>query len=108
MISKIEKLSIQFEAIQELTKRGGFINCFDRYAVLLYINNNSKPPDKRVRFSDLSEYVKQSDVYLANLVKEGVETGYIRIHVCPDDKRRKSYELTDKSLDSINSILGSK
>ena len=107
MTEKIKRLSNQFEAIQKLTKSGGFINCFDRYAVLLYINNNSNPPEKRVRFSDLSQYIKQSDVYLANLLKEGVETEYIKIHICPEDKRRKSYELTKKSLAEINSILGS-
>ena len=98
-------LSRYFENIQDLTKAGNFINCFDRFAVIIFIHNNSAPPEKRVRFSDLSKYIKQSDVYLANLIKEGTERGYIKIHTCPDDRRRKSYELTDKSISRLYSVV---
>ena len=101
---KILDLSDTFEELQEITKSGSFLNCFDRVAILLFIYKNSNPPDERVRFSDLASYIKQSEVYLAKVLKEGVETDHIKIYKCPEDRRRKSYELTTRSLKIFQSL----
>ena len=94
-----------FEAIRKETKKSGFINCFDRFDLLLYIYNHSLNDGKSVHFSNLSQYIKQSDVYLASTLKEGIETGYIESRLCTDDKRKKCYSLTRLASAKIDRLI---
>ena len=94
-----------FEAIRKETKKSGFINCFDRFDLLLYIYNHSLNDGKPVHFSNLSQYIKQSDVYLASTLKEGIETGYLESRICIEDKRKKCYSLSKSATAKINHLI---
>lgn len=103
--SNLRFTSVVFEAIRKKTKQSGFINCFDRFDLLLYIYSHTKNDGQTVHFSDLSQYIKQSDVYLASTLKEGVESGYLKSSVCPEDRRRRCYELSDMAASTMEELL---
>jgi len=103
--SNLKYTSAIFEAIRNETKQSGFINCFDRFDLLLYIYSHTKNDAKPVHFSDLSKYIKQSDVYLASTLKEGIETGYLKSTVCNDDKRKRCYKLSDIATSKIVKLI---
>ena len=106
--NNLQLISGIFEAIRKETKLTGYINCFDRFDLLLYIHSHSLHDCKPVLFSDLSRYIKQSDVYLASTLKEGIETGYLESSTCPDDKRKKGYTLSKTAALEIENLLNTK
>ncbi len=103
--NNLKLTSAIFEAIRNETKQSGFINCFDRFDLLLFILNHSRNDGEPVHFSDLSKYIKQSDVYLASTLKEGIETGYIECKEYSDDKRRKCYTLSETATLEIENLI---
>ena len=81
-----------------------YIKDFETFNLVLYIYSKQYLLGENVRFSDLQKFTKRSDVYLANLIKEGLLARYLDFEICPTDKRRKHYFVMQPAISFMNSL----
>ena len=98
-ISNVDLIRISsfLENTNKLFESVEFIKNFEILNILLFIHRRELE-GKNVRFKELQNYVKKSDVYLSALLKNGLETNHLSISRVEEDKRIKHYHLTEKSL----------
>jgi hypothetical protein len=98
------RISLFLEQSNNLFRTSSFIKNFEILNFILHIYKQSNILGTEVRFKNLKTFTTKSDVYLSNLLKNGLESGYLSIHLSPKDKRSRSYQLTEQSLNFIRSL----
>ena len=88
----------------EVFRTSPFIKNFDYLDLFFYIYRNDTLLKKAVRFKDLSIYSSKSDVYLTKFLKHGVESGYLSCIKSTEDKRTKTYHVTENALPFLKRI----
>ena len=89
---------------EKLFNNSDFIKTFEILNLVLYIHRENTINKLSVNFKDLKKYLNRSDVYLANKLKDGLLTGYLKVEVPSSDKRIRNYSLEKKSFDFMTSL----
>ena len=74
-------------------EESNFIKNFEILNLLLYIYRK-KACNEGVRFKELKNFTKKSDVYLSNFLKSGLEVGFLSVLVSTTDRRVNNYRVT--------------
>ena len=98
------RISTFLEHSNNLFKTSTYIKNFEILNFILHVYKQNIILGKRVRFKSLKLFTTKSDVYLSNLLKSGLESDYLSVHLCPKDKRSRSYQLTQRSLGFIKKL----
>lgn len=98
------RISSFLEHSNSLFTSSTFIRNFEILNFILHIYKKNNILGERVRFKHLKKFTTKSDVYLSNLLKNGLEAKYLSVHFCASDKRLRSYELTKSSLSFISKL----
>ena len=72
--------------------------------MILFLYRRVELDGGKVYFSTLKEYVSKSDVYLAKLLKHGIEDGYLWYQISKEDRRLKEYYLAENALIFIDRL----
>jgi DNA-binding MarR family transcriptional regulator len=98
------RISLFLEHSNSLFNSSAFIKNFEILNIILFIYKTNNILGKTVQFKNLKQFTTKSDVYLSKLLRNGLNSGYIKLRFCTDDKRCRYYELTEKALDFISKL----
>ena len=102
--SDLKRASLFLSHCKRLFRTSTFIRNFHILDVILFLYRRVELEGDNVYFSTLKEYVDKSDVYLAKVLKQGLEDGSLRYQISQEDRRLKEYHLAEKGLRFIDRL----
>mgnify|MGYP004033482245 CR=1 FL=1 len=102
--SDLKRASLFLSHCKRLFRTSTFIRDFQSLDVILFLYRRVELEGDKVYFSTLKEYVTKSDVYLAKLLKHGIEDGYLWCQISKEDRRLKEYYLAENALSFIDRL----
>ena len=100
----LKRASLFLAHSKKLFRSSTFIRDFQALDVVLFLYRKVELEGEKVHFSTLKGYIARSDVYLAKLLKHGIEDNYLCYKISQEDRRLKEYYLAENGVRFIDSL----